>query len=135
MQFIADILMIAGAIGAGVYCHVLALRLKRFTALETGMGGAIAVLSAQVDDMTQALAAAQTSATGSVQDISALAERAEAAARRLELLLATLHDLPTEPAQVATTATVEPDSDTFDDSKKLRFMRRRSSRELIEAAE
>ena len=49
MELIADVLLAAGALGAGLYCYVLALRLKQFQTLESGMGGAIAVLSAQVD--------------------------------------------------------------------------------------
>ena len=57
--------MLNGAFGAAVYCYVLAGRLKRFATLETGMGGAIAVLSAQVDDMTRALEKAQGAASGS----------------------------------------------------------------------
>jgi uncharacterized membrane protein YedE/YeeE len=40
---IADILLAAGAFGAAAYCYILAGRLKRFTTLENGMGGAIAV--------------------------------------------------------------------------------------------
>jgi hypothetical protein len=125
MDLIADVLLTAGAFGAGLYCYILALRLKRFTTLETGMGGAIAVLSAQVDDMTRALEAAQSSATGSVSSLELLAERAEAASRRLELLLASLHDLPQPEADDAETEA----------EKKLRFVRRRPARDYAEAAE
>ena len=53
MELVADILLVAGALGAGVYCFVLARRLNRFNALEKGVGGAVAVLSAQVDDLTK----------------------------------------------------------------------------------
>lgn len=94
MELIADILMVAGALGAAIYCYVLAGRLKAFTTLETGMGGAIAVLSAQVDDMTKALEQARGAATGSASDLAALTERAEAIAARLELMVASMHDLP-----------------------------------------
>lgn len=132
MELIADILMTSGAFGAGIYCYVLASRLKKFTTLETGMGGAIAVLSAQVDDMTRALEAARSSATGSVSSLSELAGRAEAAARRLELLLATLHDLPETDKENAPPDVPDEESD---DEKKLRFVRRRSSREFAEAGE
>lgn len=131
MDLIADILMSSGAFGAGIYCYVLAARLKRFTTLESGMGGAIAVLSAQVDDMTRALQAAQSSATGSVSNLSVLAERAETAGRRLELLMATLHDLPS-PDRPAPAPQDEVEGD-LDEDKKLRFVRRRSSREFAEA--
>lgn len=94
MALIADILLVAGALGAGFYCFVLSRRLTRFTDLEQGVGGAVAVLSAQVDDMTRALARAQGAAGSSAATLEALTERAEAAARRLELLVASLHDLP-----------------------------------------
>ena len=50
MDVIADILLVAGALGAGFYCYILARRLSRFNDLENGVGGAVAVLSAQVDD-------------------------------------------------------------------------------------
>ncbi len=97
MALIADVLLIAGALGAGVYCYVLAQRLKRFNDLEKGVGGAVAVMSAQVDDMTKTLTAAQD-ATGKSNDaLQTLTERAETAAQRLELMLASLHDLPTGP--------------------------------------
>jgi hypothetical protein len=131
MELIADVLLTAGAFGAGLYCYILGLRLKRFTTLETGMGGAIAVLSAQVDDMTRALEAARTSATGSVSGLDELALRAESAARRLELLLASLHDLP-GPQQPPEAASADPETDP---DKKLRFVRRRAARDYAEAAE
>jgi len=119
MEFIADILLGAAALGAAAYCLVLAGRLKRFNQLETGMGGAIAVLSAQVDDMTKALQKAQSTAGASVSTLSTLTERSEKAAERLELLLASLHDLP-EPG---------------DAGRRLRVMRRRVHHEDLEAAE
>jgi hypothetical protein len=121
MELIADILMAAGAFGAAIYCYVLALRLKRFSTLESGMGGAIAVLSAQVDDMTRALDRARGAATGSVATLEETTARAESVAARLDLLLASMHDLPeSRPA--------EPD-------RKPRVVRRRGGREDLEAAE
>lgn len=101
MTLIADALLAAGAFGAALYCYILQGRLKRFTALESGMGGAIAVLSAQVDDMTRALQAAQTTAGQSTSALEAQVVRAEAAAAQLDLMLAALHDLP-EPAAAPT---------------------------------
>jgi hypothetical protein len=97
MELISDILLIAGAAGAAFYCIVLSRRLSRFTNLEKGVGGAIAVLSAQVDDMTRALADAQGTATGSTTSLAALTDRAEEVAGRLELLVASMHDLPSSP--------------------------------------
>jgi hypothetical protein len=117
MDLIADVMLACGALGAGLYCHVLSGRLRRFTALESGMGGAIAVLSAQVDDMTRVLAAAQTSAQGSGAVLEGQVARAEAVAQRLELLMASLHDLPAGDA---------PDAPVGDPpDRTLRFVRRR----------
>lgn len=92
MNLVADILLIAGALGAAFYCFVLSRRLSRFTNLENGMGGAVAVLSVQVDEMTKALAAAQNTSRASAQSLEQMTERAEAAAARIELVLASLHD-------------------------------------------
>ncbi|MFN3144285.1 MAG: hypothetical protein ACE368_03025 [Paracoccaceae bacterium] len=94
MELIADILLISGALGAGFYCVVLSRRLTRFTDLEKGVGGAVAVLSAQVDDMTRTLKSAQGAASGSGAALAELTDRADGVARRLELLVAAMHDLP-----------------------------------------
>lgn len=96
MEFISDILLVAGAIGAGAYCFVLARRLNRFNDLEIGMGGAVAVLSAQVDDLTRTLQAARQTADASTHSLVGVTERAEEVARRLELLVAAMHDLPAQ---------------------------------------
>jgi hypothetical protein len=131
MNLISDILLSAGAFGAAIYCYVLAARLKKFTTLESGMGGAIAVLSAQVDDMTRALDKARGAAIGSAASLEALTGRAELVAARIELLLASMHDLP-EPAR-AKSAPPEPEED--DQDRKLRFVRRRPARTDMETAE
>jgi hypothetical protein len=127
MVLIADVLMAAGSFGAAIYCYVLSGRLKKFTTLESGMGSAIAVLSAQVDDMTRVLEGARVAAKGSAEGLQALTVRAEAVSGRLELLMASMHDLP-EAAETPSEADVEPE-------RRLRFVRRRSARSDLEAAE
>ncbi|MCA3437636.1 MAG: hypothetical protein INF93_00765 [Rhodobacter sp.] len=122
MTLIADILLAVGAFGAAAYCYILAGRLKRFTTLENGMGGAIAVLSAQVDDMTRALDKARGSASASATSLEALTARAEQAAARMELLMASMHDLP------------DPKPHRVERDERLRFVRRRTERS-VEAAE
>lgn len=86
MQLLANILLAVGATGAGIYCLVLARRLRQFSRLEDGMGGAIAVLSVQVDDLTRALKAAQTSAIASEERLAALVARADQAAGLLDVV-------------------------------------------------
>lgn len=129
MQLIADILMGLGALGASVYCMVLARRLKRFNQLESGMGGAIAVLSAQVDDMTKALNRAQATAAASAEQLRSLTERAEQGAQRLELLLA-MPSQPPAPA-AAPVARAEPEPEP----QRHRVLRRRVRPSDLEAAE
>lgn len=132
MELISNILLVAGSFGAAIYCYVLSTRLKKFTTLETGMGGAIAVLSAQVDDMTVALEKARGAANGSAESLEALTARGEAVARKLELLVASLHDLPDPAAAPARAPAVE---EPPEEERRLRFVRRRAPRDAMEAAE
>lgn len=108
MALIADILLVAGALGAGFYCFILARRLARFNDLESGVGGAVAVLSAQVDDLTRTLTAAQKTAGTSTDSLNELTERAEDVAKRLEMMVASMHDLPTAKDQQAAPKPAEP---------------------------
>ncbi len=94
MELIADIFLIAGALGAGFYCVILSRRLNRFTDLENGVGGAVAVLSKQVEEMTTALEAARRATQDTENSLGAVTGRAEGVAQKLELLVASLHDLP-----------------------------------------
>lgn len=98
LMMLSDLLLISGALGAGLYCVVLSRRLRKFTDLENGVGGAVAVLAVQVDDLGKSVEQAKSAANASVQTLADVNERAEGAARRLELLIASLHDLPSQPA-------------------------------------
>lgn len=126
MKIIADILLIAGALGAAVYCIILSRKLRNFTDLEKGVGGAIAVLSLQVDEMTKALEDAQGSAKTSAESLIKLTGRAEGAARRLELLVASMHDIPEEQK------TVPPQKNETEISEPLFFSNRTRIHEAAE---
>ena len=91
---IANALLAAGAFGAALYCFVLSRRLRQFTDLQSGVGGAVTVLSAQVTELTRTLDAARDVAGKSVNDVAQATKEAEAAIQRLELMLASLHDVP-----------------------------------------
>lgn len=124
MDMIADILLVAGALGAGLYCFVLARRLTRFTDLEGGVGGAVAVLSAQVDDLTKTLNAAQATAGASTDSLAELTNRAEDVAKRLELLVASMHDLPQgQPDAAAPQRTAAPAPPAADPRAEPVFVR------------
>lgn len=109
MELVADIFLGAGALGAGLYCLVLARRLNRFNDLEKGVGGAVAVLSSQVDELNATLAAAQTAAQTSNDSLGELTDRAEAVASRLELIMASMHDIPEPVSAEVTNGTPVPE--------------------------
>lgn len=94
VAFISDLLVAAAALGAALYCFILSRRLQALSRLDGGLGSAIALLSAQVDDLSRTLRQARENADSGVAALDGQTARAEAACQRLELLLATMHDLP-----------------------------------------
>ncbi|MDA8746703.1 hypothetical protein N9M66_00660 [Litoreibacter sp.] len=86
LEILSDILLGAGALAAAFYCVVLSRKLNRLTGLDQELGGAIALLSQQVDEMTAVLQSAQTSATGARDELDELTVRAEGIASRLHAL-------------------------------------------------
>jgi len=74
-----EILQIGLALSASAlaaYCFVLARRLRRLNDLETGLGGAIAVMSGEVSRLEVAIATAQREATAATQRLAAEVEKA-----------------------------------------------------------
>ena len=134
MDVIADVLLAAGAFGAGFYCFVLQRRLVRFNHLEHGMGGAVAVLSAQVDDLTRVMRAAQVGVEAQALRLDEINARADAAAVRLELLMSSLHDLPEpaprRPAAEPPRPAPPPASETSPAVRRIRFSRARQRGEM-----
>lgn len=92
MELIADGLLLAGTTAAAFYCYILARRVRGLTDLDAGLGGAITALSRQVDDMKSSVDVAKRATGASAKELIAMTARAEIAAGRLELLLATLHE-------------------------------------------
>lgn len=101
MEYFSDIFLGVAAICAAFYCLLLSRRLSRLRGLDQDLGGAIAVLSKQVDEMTEVLRNAQSSADASSSDLKEMAERAEMASDKLEVLVAAVHDLAEAPEPAA----------------------------------
>jgi hypothetical protein len=115
LSMIADLLMIAAAAGAGVYCLILSRRLTRLTGFDTGIGGAIAVLSAQVDEMKAALAEARVSSDSAGRHLHELIVQAREISGELELMIAACHDFAEQAITVqdgALPAGVQAETDT-----------------------
>lgn len=122
MDQIADILLAGGAIGAGFYCYVLSRRLTRFNDLEKGVGGAVAVLSMQVEELKATLGEAKAAATEANADLKSTTDRAESLARRLELGLAAIDRDP---------ADRRPDPERDAPTRQVRRRRQTASKETL----
>lgn len=96
LSIAADILMIAASAGAAIYCLILSRRLARLTSFDKGIGGAIAVLSAQVDEMKAALAQARQSSDGVSHHLLDQVRQAREISAELELMIAACHDFAEE---------------------------------------
>ena len=87
------------------------------------------MLSSQVDDMTKALDEARTATNSSATSLKDMTGRAEGVAQRLELLVASMHDLPVD-AEKSNIST-EEQSDVIAIDKTV-FQSRRTIREAAE---
>ena len=65
------------AAALALFCFVLARRLRRLNDLETGLGGAIAVMAAEIARLEAALAAAQAGATDASDGLAREIEKAK----------------------------------------------------------
>ncbi len=90
MELIADGLLIAAASTAALYCWVLSRRLTALKNLDKGLGGAIASLSAQVDETRASLASAKSQTGAQTRELKELTMRADVAAKKLEIILTTV---------------------------------------------
>lgn len=123
----ADVMLIAATFGAGLFCLILSRRLTRLSRIDNGLGGAIAVLSAQVDDMSKALAETKSGSEGSATRLQELNAEARALLEELDLMISACHDvgeapvsapdatLGTAPDGAFAATSAEPDWNVFDD--------------------
>ena len=127
MEEISNILLIGATCAAAFYCFSLSRRLRKFTNLESGMGGAIAVLSAQVNDLHKSVEHAKLAASQSQLEIEKSSRRAEEIQRKLDLQIASLHDLVPVSEQVHGEDNIEvPETSSPDEPM---FVRRRAMEE------
>ena len=70
VDYLLQAMLMAASVGLGVFCIVLARRLRRLNDLETGLGGAIAVMAAEVDRLERAIRNACDEATEASQALA-----------------------------------------------------------------
>jgi len=120
LSYAADLLMIAASLGAALYCLILSRRLTRLTSFDKGIGGAIAVLSSQVDEMKAALGTARAGTEGAGQKLEDLVRQAHDISGELELMIAACHDfaeqaliVQSDPAAASTMSSDKPEDEAL----------------------
>lgn len=101
----SDILLFFASFGAAAYCMILSRRLARLSRFDQGIGGAIAVMSAQVDEMKTALADAKSGSDGAGQQLNDLVAQARDISTELEMMIAACHDFAETAIAVQTGST------------------------------
>ncbi|WP_112873026.1 hypothetical protein [Paracoccus endophyticus] len=91
LDLAVDIALAAFGAVLAAFCFVLSARLRRLNDLETGLGGAIAVMTAEVNRLEAAIGGAKAEATAATRALATQIERA-----RTERALWALHQQPPE---------------------------------------
>ena len=70
VEYLLQAGLLVASCGLALFCLTLARRLRRLNDLESGLGGAIAVMAAEVDRLEQAIRNARAEATDASQKLS-----------------------------------------------------------------
>ncbi|MBF9042655.1 hypothetical protein HKCCE4037_04915 [Rhodobacterales bacterium HKCCE4037] len=108
----ADFLVILASLGAMGYCIVLSRRLNRLTSFDKGLGGAIAVMSSQVDEMKAALHEAKAGSDGEGKQLSELVHQARDISTELEMMIAACHDFAEDALAIQDRTRPTPEPET-----------------------
>lgn len=71
-----QVALVLSSVGLAAFCMILARRLRRLNDLETGLGGAIAVMTAEIDRLEKAIRSARDEAQKAGKALSQQVERA-----------------------------------------------------------
>lgn len=132
IPYLSDILLAFAALGAGLYCFVLSRRILRLSRMDEGVGGAIASLSNQVDEMQALLTQTRKAMEKARSDLQETTEKAVEIGQELEVLIAACHDLePAPPStdthqQDAVSAAHTPVDDTAQEEEPILLFRHRA---------
>jgi hypothetical protein len=78
LEHLMQAVLLTACLGLGVFCLMLTRRLRKLNDLESGLGGAIAIMAAEVDRLEKAIRQARDEATTASER---LAEEIETARR------------------------------------------------------
>lgn len=98
LSLLSDILLLGATAGIALWCRLLARRLRAFNDLDSGLGGTIAALARQVDDLRSTIVDATRETEDGTARLEAALERADDRIGRMEMLLASLETLEEDAA-------------------------------------
>jgi hypothetical protein len=114
LTYAADILLMTASLGAAAYCMILSRRLTRLGSFDKGIGSAIAVLSAQVEEMKAALGEAKAGSDGAGKHLNDLVGQAREISAELEMMIAACHDFAETAIDVQSRPATEAPEDAAD---------------------
>lgn len=88
--FLSDLVLLAAAAGAALYCLVLSRRIAKLSDTESGLGATLAALSEQTGALAETIDGAKAQGDDTAARLAALdraSDRAERLAQRIELLM------------------------------------------------
>ncbi|WP_157994832.1 hypothetical protein [Paracoccus tegillarcae] len=94
--------IIVGSVTLMVFCVVLARRLRRLNDLEDGLGGAIAVMAAEIDRLEKSIHSARREATTASEALANQLQQAKAERDRWSLHLKMRDVVPQSPEGATT---------------------------------
>ena len=103
LDLILDASVIAGSLILMLFCVILARRLRRLNDLEQGLGGAIAVMAAEIDRLDQSIRLARQEATIAGEALAGEVQKAQAERARWDLHLKMREAVAFEPERGAVT--------------------------------
>ncbi|MBW7055447.1 hypothetical protein KY389_01900 [Paracoccus bogoriensis] len=116
--------LLLACLGLAIFCVTLARRLRRLNDLETGLGGAIAVMAAEVDRLEKAIRAARDEATSASRSLAG-----EVAAARRERALWELRQKIAAAATMPADSASHPPASAAGETEQL--LRRRRKRQEV----
>jgi hypothetical protein len=110
LGYAADILLMTASLGAAAYCMILSRLLRKLGSFDKGIGSAIAVMSAQVEEMKTALGEAKAGSDGAGRHLNDLVQQAREISSELEMMIAACHDFAETAIEVQSNAARGPEA-------------------------
>ncbi|MEM8824129.1 MAG: hypothetical protein AAGF30_11005 [Pseudomonadota bacterium] len=124
VPLLSDVLLLLATLALAAYCWRLAQRLKAFNDVDSGLGGSIATLSLQVDELKNTLEKAMADSDAAGAALDQATDRANDSIGHLEMLIAAAEDV-----DISTSENPEAEPEAEPAEAIIQFRARRSELE------